>query len=34
MLSQDILSVPEEELLKTKVLSTIVGGEVKYEKRD
>jgi predicted amidohydrolase YtcJ len=34
VLSQDILTVPENEILKTKVFSTIVGGEVKYEDRD
>jgi len=32
VLSQDILSVPGEELLKTEVLHTIVGGEVLYSK--
>ncbi len=30
VLSQDILTVPEEELLDTRVLLTIVGGEVVY----
>jgi predicted amidohydrolase YtcJ len=33
VLSKDIMTVPEEEILKAEVLYTIVGGEVKYEKR-
>jgi len=32
VLSKDILTVPEEELLKTEVLYTIIGGEILYEK--
>jgi predicted amidohydrolase YtcJ len=32
VLSQDILSVPEEEILQTEVLYTIVGGEVLYQR--
>lgn len=32
VLSKDILTVPEEEILSTEVLYTIVGGEVKYQK--
>ena len=32
VLSQDILSVPEDALLKTEVVATIVGGRVLYEK--
>jgi len=31
VLSQDILTVPEEEILQTKVLYTILGGQVLYE---
>jgi predicted amidohydrolase YtcJ len=31
VLSRDILSVPDEELLGTKVLATIVNGRVLYE---
>ena len=34
VLSQDILTVPEYEILNTKVLYTIVGGKVKYENND
>jgi predicted amidohydrolase YtcJ len=33
VLSQDILSVPETELMKTDVVATILGGRVLYEKR-
>jgi hypothetical protein len=33
VLSKDIMTVPEEEILEAKVLYTIVGGEVKYERR-
>ena len=32
VLSNDLLTCPEEEILKTKVLMTVVGGVVKYEK--
>ncbi len=34
VLSKDILTVPEEEIKKTEVLYTIVGGEVKYKNHD
>jgi predicted amidohydrolase YtcJ len=30
VLSQDIMTIPDEEILDTKVVYTIVGGEVKY----
>jgi predicted amidohydrolase YtcJ len=30
VLSQDIMTVPDEEILDTKVVYTIIGGEVKY----
>jgi len=30
VLSQDILTIPDEEILDTKVLYTIVGGKVRY----
>jgi len=33
VLSQDILSVPEDALMKTDVLATIVGGKVLFEKK-
>jgi predicted amidohydrolase YtcJ len=33
VLSQDILSVPEDQLLKTEVLATIVDGRILYERR-
>ena len=32
VLSQDILAVPDDALLKTEVLATVVGGRVLYEK--
>ena len=32
VLSQDILTIPEEELLSTQVDYTIVGGEVRYRR--
>jgi predicted amidohydrolase YtcJ len=32
VLSKDILTVPDEEILDTEVLYTIVGGEVLYRK--
>lgn len=31
VLSKDILTIPEEEILTTEVVYTLVGGEVKYE---
>ena len=31
VLSQDIMTVPEDEILNTKVLYTIVGGQILYE---
>lgn len=34
VLSQDILTVPEEELAATRVDFTIVGGEVRYERAE
>ncbi|MEM7674866.1 MAG: amidohydrolase [Myxococcota bacterium] len=33
VLSQDITTVPAEQILRTKVMTTIVGGEVRYEAR-
>jgi predicted amidohydrolase YtcJ len=33
VLSKDIMTVPEEEIRSAEVLYTIVGGEVKYQKR-
>ncbi len=32
VLSQDIMTVPEDDILKTRVLATIVGGKVLYKK--
>jgi predicted amidohydrolase YtcJ len=32
VLSQDIMSIPDEEILKTEVVLTIVGGRVLYER--
>jgi predicted amidohydrolase YtcJ len=33
MLSQDILSVPDQALPKTVSVLTIIGGRIVYEKR-
>jgi len=32
ILDQDIMTIPEEEILNTKVLYTIVGGKIMYQK--
>jgi hypothetical protein len=32
VLSRDIMTVPEEEILKAEVVYTIVGGKVLYKK--
>jgi hypothetical protein len=32
VLSEDIMTVPEDEILSAKVVYTIVGGEVRYQK--
>ena len=32
VLSKDIMTIPEEEILDTEVLYTIVGGKIMYEK--
>ncbi len=32
VLSKDILTVPDDQILDTRVLYTIIGGEVKYER--
>ena len=32
VLSQDILTIPEDEILSTQVDYTIVGGEVRYRR--
>jgi predicted amidohydrolase YtcJ len=34
VLSQDLLTIPAEEILKTKVDLTIVGGKVAYERKE
>ena len=31
ILDQDIMTIPEDDILKTKVTMTIIGGEVVYE---
>jgi predicted amidohydrolase YtcJ len=33
VLSQDILAVPEDAIMKTEVLVTILDGRVLYQKR-
>jgi predicted amidohydrolase YtcJ len=30
--SQDIMTIPEEKILNTNIVYTIIGGEVKYQK--
>ena len=32
VLSQDILTVPEEQILETRIDFTIIGGEVRYRR--
>ena len=32
VLSKDILTVPDEEILNTEILYTILGGKIVYEK--
>jgi predicted amidohydrolase YtcJ len=32
VLSQDIMTVPEDEILKSWVVTTIVGGKILYKK--
>ena len=34
VLSQDIMTIPESEMLDTEVLYTIVGGDIRYQKAD
>ena len=31
---QDILEIPEEEILKTQVVMTVIGGEIVYEVKE
>ena len=33
VLSRDIMTIPEDEILSTDVVYTIVGGKVRYTKR-
>jgi predicted amidohydrolase YtcJ len=32
VLSKDILTVPDDEILKAEILYTIVGGKIKYQR--
>lgn len=32
VLSKDIMTIPEEEILNTEVLYTIVGGQIMYQR--
>jgi predicted amidohydrolase YtcJ len=34
VLSQDILTVPDEQIKDTQVLYTILGGKIKYKNED
>jgi predicted amidohydrolase YtcJ len=31
VLSQDLLTVPDDEIMDTKIVMTILGGEVRYQ---
>ena len=33
VLSQDIMKIPDPEILKTRCVMTIIGGEITYEDR-
>ena len=33
VLSRDIMTIPEDEILSTDVVYTIVGGKVRYQRR-
>ena len=33
VLSRDIMTIPEDEILSAKVVYTIVGGKVVYERK-
>jgi predicted amidohydrolase YtcJ len=33
VLSRDILTIPDEKILKTHVLTTIIGGKVLYQRK-
>jgi len=33
VLSNDIMKIPESEILKTRCVVTIIGGEIVFEKR-
>ena len=34
VLSKDIITVPEDEILETEIVYTIIGGKIKYKKSD
>ena len=34
VLSKDIMTVPEDEILETEIVYTIIGGKIKYKKSD
>ena len=34
VLNQDLITVPEDEILNSEVLMTIVGGEVVYQRNE
>ena len=33
LLSENILNCPEDSILRTKVMMTVVGGKVKYQRK-
>jgi len=34
VLSQDIMKIPEPEILKTRAVMIVIGGEIAYERPD
>jgi predicted amidohydrolase YtcJ len=34
VLSHDIMKIPEPEILKTRCVMTVIGGEIAYERSD
>ena len=34
VLSRDIMTVPEDEILETEIVYTIIGGKIKFKKSD
>ena len=34
VLSRDIMTVPEDEILETEIVYTIIGGKIKFKRND